>query len=46
MNFVLQELNKAQLKPFLLRIWGQAEGQESADHPLSAANREGTTAHN
>lgn len=46
-----QELNKAQLKPFLLRIWGQQQQQEeeggegedpSADQQL-INNREGST---
>ena len=43
-----QELNKAQLKPFLMRIWGQAEpgevesGQDiSAEDAVAPSNEKG-----
>ena len=32
-----QELNKAQLKPFLMRIWGQAENVEGSSEATNNA---------
>ena len=42
-TFQLQELNKAQLKPFLMRIWGQQEaaGKENNNEPAGGGEGEG-----
>ena len=39
-----QELNKAQLKPFLMRIWGQAEPAEVGSGGASNADETSTIA--
>ena len=39
-----QELNKAQLKPFLMRIWGQAEPTEVASGAASTNDDTSTIA--
>ena len=40
----LQELNKAQLKPFLMRIWGQAEPAEVTSGAAGTADETSTIA--
>ncbi len=37
------ELNKIQLRPFLMRIWGQAEGAEAAGEATAATAAAATT---
>merc|ERR1719499_2372123 len=39
-----QELNKAQLKPFLMRIWGQAENAEGSSEATNNAEETSTIA--
>merc|ERR1712106_512261 len=44
MDAALQELNKAQLKPFLMRIWGQAEPAGGTSGAASTADETSTIA--
>lgn len=37
--FVKQELNKASLKPFFMRIWGQAEPAEVNSGTINAKEK-------
>lgn len=38
-DLAFQELNKLQLRPFLMRIWGQGEnGEVTSENPAPAAN--------
>ena len=44
MEAAFQELNKAQLKPFLMRIWGQPEpGEVESGQDISTLNAEDAT---
>ena len=44
MEAAFQELNKAQLKPFLMRIWGQPEpGEVESGQDINTLNAENAT---
>ena len=47
MLFLFQELNKVQLKPFLMRIWGQgdAQAQTGESDALAQAEQPDAPAH-